>query len=161
TERLASRFRVIAPDLPGYGATTPQASEDEPSVAYAALLIEALVRHVGTPAVLAGYSFGGVVALAVALRANVSIGALVLFEPVALNILLTASDSSNAVTDGALTMSSRYDAARAIFEDYIQSFEQGDERAARKMVDFWFGDGTFARMPETMTGYLIRETRSN
>ena len=161
TEGLASRFRVIAPDLPGYGATTPQPSEQEPTVAYAALLIEALVRHVGAPAVLAGYSFGGVVALALALRAKVPIGALVLFEPVALNILATVDGPSDAATDGTRTRSSRYAAARAIFDDYIQSFERGDERAARKMVDFWFGEGAFARMPEAMTAYLIRETRSN
>src|SRR5262249_8015241 len=135
--------------------------EQEPSVAYAAELIEALVRHVGSPTVLAGYSFGGVVALAVALRANVSIAALVLFEPVALNILSTAGESGDSATDGVPPASSRHGAARAIFDGYIESFERGDERAARKMVDFWFGDGAFARMPEPMTAYLIRETRSN
>src|SRR5262245_52020090 len=105
TERLASRFRVIAPDLPGYGATPPQGLEQEPSVAYAAESIEALVRQVGAPAVLAGYSFGGVVALAVALRANTSIGALALFEPVALNILATVGESRYSATDGARPMS--------------------------------------------------------
>jgi pimeloyl-ACP methyl ester carboxylesterase len=79
-ERLAGRYRVIAPDLPGYGATTPQ-PEGEPHVAYAAELIEALADEVGAPAVLAGHSCGGVVALAVALRGRIRPGALVLRWP--------------------------------------------------------------------------------
>src|SRR5262245_41946141 len=71
-ERLAEQFRVIAPDLPGYGETTPQPPGEEPDVGYASELVEALIRHVGPPAVLAGHSYGGVVALSVALRRNVA-----------------------------------------------------------------------------------------
>src|SRR5262245_7030750 len=86
-ERLAGRYRVIAPDLPGYGETTPQPPEQDPDVGYASELVEALIRRMGAPDVLAGHSYGAVVALAVALRGNVSIGALALFEPVALKVL--------------------------------------------------------------------------
>lgn len=93
-ERLAGRYRVIAPDLPGYGGTTAQPAGAQPDVGYAAERVEALVRHVGPPAVPAGLSYGGVVALAVALRGNVSIGALALFEPVALNVLTLIDDAA-------------------------------------------------------------------
>jgi pimeloyl-ACP methyl ester carboxylesterase len=75
-EPLAARYRIIAADLPGYGETTPQPPGGEPYVEYASELVEALTRYVGTPAVLAGHSYGGVVALALALRGPVSIGAL-------------------------------------------------------------------------------------
>ena len=148
-ERLADRYRVIAPDLPGYGETSPQPNGDEPDVGYASQLIEGLVRHVGPPAVLAGHSYGGVVALAVALRANVPVGALALFEPVALKVLPMAGELE------AYTM------AKAVFDDYIASFEGGDDRAIQRMVDFWFGQGTFDRMPDPLTTYLLRETGSN
>src|SRR5262249_40098270 len=81
--RLADRYRVVAPDLPGYGETSPQAPGEEPDVGYASALMETVIRHVGAPAILAGHSYGGVVALAVALRGHISVGALALFEPVA------------------------------------------------------------------------------
>jgi len=101
------------------------------------------------PAVLAGHSYGGVVALAVALRGNVPVGALVLFEPVALKVLIMGDESEDYAT------------AKAVFDDYISRFEGGDERAVRKMVDFWFGEGAFAKMPEPLTAYLIKETATN
>lgn len=148
-ERLAVRYRVVAPDLPGYGETTPQPPGQEPDVGYASELVEALIRHVGPPAVLVGHSYGGVVALAVALRGNVAIRALTLFEPVVLKILTIADESA------------AYDTAKAVFDDYISSFAQGDDRVVRKMVDFWFGEGAFGRMPEPLTAYLVKETASN
>jgi len=67
-ELLASRFRVVAPSLPGYGGTTAPPDDNRGDNSYAAELIEALVAEMGRPAVLAGYSYGGVVALRTALR---------------------------------------------------------------------------------------------
>jgi pimeloyl-ACP methyl ester carboxylesterase len=148
-EHLAGRYRVIAPDLPGYGETTPQPPEHDPDVGYASELVEALVRHVGPPAVLAGHSYGGVVALAVALRGNVPVRALALFEPVAVKVLSMAHESE------------AYAATKAVFDDYISSVERGDGEAVRKMVDFWFGEGAFARMPEPLAAFLVKETASN
>lgn len=119
-ERLAPRYRVVAPDLPGYGETTPQPSAQEPDVGYASELVEALIHHVGPPAVLAGHSYGGVVALAVALRGNVPVRALALFEPVALKLLAMGDESATYAT------------AKAVFDDYISSFEQSDDRAGAR-----------------------------
>jgi len=148
-ERLADRYRVIAPDLPGYGETTPQSASGGPTVGYAAELIEALIREVGAPAVVAGHSYGGVVALAVALRGRVPVGALALFEPVAVPILAIAGETE------------AFAAAKAILDDYIASVEGGDERAVQTMVDFWFGAGAFERMPAPVTAYLLRSTAAN
>lgn len=148
-EKLAGRHRVIAPDLPGYGETTPQLPGRDPDVGYAAELLEALVKQVGPPAVLAGHSYGGVVALALALRGKFPIGALALFEPVALNVLKIVDESE------------AYAMAKGVFDDYISGFEGGDGRAVNKMIDFWFGAGAFGKMPEPLTTYLIKETASN
>lgn len=148
-ERLADRYRVIAPDLPGYGETTPQSTPGGPTVGYAAELIEALIREVGVPAVVAGHSFGGVVALAVALRGRVPVGALALFEPVAVPILAMAGEMET------------FAAAKTILDDYIASVDGGNERAVQTMVDFWFGAGAFERMPTPVTAYLLRSTAAN
>lgn len=148
-EKLADRYHVIAPDLPGYGETTPQSTEDVPDVAYASELIEALICKVEASVVLAGHSYGGVVALSLALRGNINVGALVLFEPVAMKILPSSGETE------AFAM------AKTVFDDYIASFEGGDDRAVRKMIDFWFGQGAFDQMPESLANYLIKETAAN
>jgi pimeloyl-ACP methyl ester carboxylesterase len=67
-ERLATRFRVITPSLPGYGGTTPRPVDGPGDSSYAAGLIEALVAEVGPPIVLGGHSYGGAVALVTTLR---------------------------------------------------------------------------------------------
>ena len=121
-KRLADRYRVIAPDLPGYGATTPQVPGAAPDTAFAVDLIKALASSVGSPAVLAGHSYGGVVALAAALGQRVPIGALVLFEPVALRVL-------SAVGEAAA-----YEGAKAVFDDYLSRFEGGDHHAIRTII---------------------------
>jgi len=148
-ERLAGRHRVVAPDLPGYGETTPQAPGQPLDVAYACELLEALVRHVGEPAVLAAHSYGGVVALRLALRARVRIGALALFEPVAVNLLAMDGDAA------------AHAAVRSVFDGYVARVESGEDRAVRTMVDFWFGEGAFAGMPDPLAAYLTREAATN
>jgi pimeloyl-ACP methyl ester carboxylesterase len=148
-ERLADRHRIIAPDLPGHGETTPQAAGEVPDVAYTARLIEALIGRVGAPALLTGYSYGGVVALAIALRGRVPIGALALLEPVAVSALtMTGDPDLHART-------------RVVFDGYIAGVEGGDPLQVRTMVDFWFGPGAFERMPESLRGYMVREAATN
>lgn len=148
-ERLADRYRIIAPDLPGYGATTPQSSGAAPDTTHAVELIEALVSSVGQPAVLAGHSYGGVVALAAALRQRIPIGALVLFEPVALRVL-------SIVGEVAI-----YEGAKAVFDDYLSRFEGGDHQAIRTIIDFWHRPGVFDQMPDPVKAYLLKETAKN
>ena len=148
-ERLSDRYRIIAPDLPGYGATTPQSSAAVPDTIYAAELIEALVASIGTPTVLAGHSYGGVVALAVALRQRFPIGALVLFEPVALRVLSVVGEVA------------AYEGAKAVFDDYLSRFEGGDHQAIRTIIDFWNRPSVFDQMPDSVKAYLLKETAKN
>jgi magnesium chelatase accessory protein len=148
-ERLASRFRVVAPNLPGYGGTTRTPGDVAGDSSYAAGLIEALVAEVGTPAVLAGHSYGGEVALVTALRGKVKPGALALFEPVAVPVLAAAGEAE------------AFAATRALLDDYLGAFEAGDPLAIRKMVDFWFGGGTFDRMPVPTREFLMAHTAYN
>jgi pimeloyl-ACP methyl ester carboxylesterase len=148
-ERLTDRYRVIAPDLPGHGATPPPPAGAVPDVAHAATLIEALIRAVGAPAVLAGHSYGGVVALAIALRGHVTLGALALLEPVAVSMLRMAGDRE------------AYESTKAVFDAYIAGVEDGQPHTVRTMVDFWFGSGAFDRMPEPLKAYMVRQAAVN
>jgi pimeloyl-ACP methyl ester carboxylesterase len=145
-EQLAGRFRIVAPNLPAATAL-PDGSPAE--VAHDASAIEELIAAVGPPRVLAAHSYGGVVALSVALRGRAPLRALALFEPVPIPVLLAVGDRET------------FGAAQRVFDDYLASFEAGDGQAIRKMVDFWFGAGAFARIPEAPRGYLIEHTADN
>lgn len=148
-ERLADRFRVIAPNLPGYGETSPAPPGTPPDNAFAARLIEALLVKVGPPRVLAGHSYGGVIALRVALGGAVAPGALALFEPVAVPML------------EALGEAEAFAASKEVFDGYIAAFERGDGDAVGTMVDYWFGAGAFERMPPPMKQFLVAHTAHN
>jgi pimeloyl-ACP methyl ester carboxylesterase len=148
-KRLSDRFRIVAPNLPGYGGTSPEATGAPPSVSHAAALLEAVIRETGTPDVLAGHSYGGAVALVVALRGHVRPKALALFEPVCIPILLAIGEAEV------------YASTKRIFDDYIRAFEGGDRQAARTMIDFWFGAGAFERMPGPVRDFLLENSEAN
>ena len=148
-ERLATRFRVISPNLPGYGETTRPAGAGPGDSSYAAGLIEALIAEVGPPTVLAGHSYGGVVALMTALRGRATPRALALFEPVAVPVLAAVGEAE------------AFAAAQALFEGYCAAFERGDPGAVRIMVDYWFGTGALDQMPAPMREFLVVHTGHN
>jgi pimeloyl-ACP methyl ester carboxylesterase len=148
-ERLAKRFRVIAPDLPGYGATPLPADGGPRDSSYAVGLLEALITEVGPPTVLAGHSYGGGVALLTALRGRVAPRALALFEPVAVPVLAAVGERE-AFAD-----------VQGMVERYFAASERGEREAVGIMVDYWFGPGTLARMPAPTREFLIANTAPN
>jgi pimeloyl-ACP methyl ester carboxylesterase len=98
---------------------------------------------------VAGHSYGGVVALALALRARVPLDALVLLEPVAVSMLLTAGEVEI------------YRESNAFFEAYVAGVEGGDPQGVRGMVDYWFGPGTFARLPDPLRDFMVKGAVAN
>ena len=138
-ERLATRFRVIALDLCGYGDNAlpvpraPFTLEHEVELVAARLdrLIPARDRiH------LVGHSYGGLVALRFAQYASDRIASLSLYESVAFQ-LLDEKDAALADVKRLAFRLSRLVAA-------------GNRRyAAQAFVDFWNGDGSYARLPQT------------
>jgi len=84
---LKSRFRVIAPDLIGYGRTDSWPDGYGFTVDDELHLVEPLLAHAPAPVHVVGHSFGGVVALHLALAGRVPIRSLTLIEPVAFFLL--------------------------------------------------------------------------
>ena len=68
---LKSRFRVIAPDLIGYGRTDSWPDGHGFTVDDELRLVEPLLAHAPAPVHVVGHSFGGVVALHLALANRV------------------------------------------------------------------------------------------
>ena len=139
---LRNRFRVLAVDLPGYGGSDKVADEPKGRAAVMGAAVARLIESCGQAVGVAGHSYGGVVALQAALQARAgSIDRLTLFEPVFMRGLELTRDPALA-------------AATAHFDDYVGRVAAGEDGAVRRMVDYWFGDGAFARLPDPVRIYL-------
>ncbi len=82
---LASRFDVIAPDLPGFGATPrPERVTRVEDIAY--VMLDLIERLGAGPVHLVGHSLGGWVALEMAIRSTASIRSLVLADAAGIRV---------------------------------------------------------------------------
>ena len=80
-DALARNFRVIVPDMPGYGRSTKQVDQSDP-FGYLADMIRGLLDELGIDtAHLVGNSYGGAAALRLALDTPDRVGKLVLMGP--------------------------------------------------------------------------------
>lgn len=80
-DALAARFRVIVPDMPGYGSSTKALHQHDP-FGYLADMIRGLLDEIGIQtAHLVGNSYGGAAALRLALDTPGRVGKLVLMGP--------------------------------------------------------------------------------
>ena len=138
--RHLADFRVLTPDLPGYGGSA--ALSDSAGTAAMARAVAAVIEAVAEPVWLAGHSYGGNVALHAALAAKARIRGLVLFEPVFFRALALAGERA------------QLEAAARHFDDYVRRVESGDLAAVERMVAFWFGAGAFERLPAAVRAYL-------
>jgi pimeloyl-ACP methyl ester carboxylesterase len=144
-----AQFRCIATSLPGYGGTAERRSAADPSIAPVATALEVVIRRAGSPVHLVGHSFGGLAALAVALRGYVPLLSLTIVEAPAAQLL-------NAVGEHA-----HYRAFRAMTDAYFSAFAASEAGAIASMIDFYGGAGTFAGWPPRVRAYAIETTAVN
>lgn len=138
---LKERFRLLIPDLPGYGASDPVPDAPKGRAALMGTAIARLIESCG-PAAVAGHSYGGLVAMQAALQAKAgAVTRLVVFESMFMRGLQILNDPVLAP-------------AQDYFEDYVRRVDSGEDGAVRRMIDFWFGDGAYTRLPEPVRGYL-------
>jgi pimeloyl-ACP methyl ester carboxylesterase len=133
---LQPLYRVVAPDLIGYGQSAPWTGRNDFCVADEARALQATLPCCGESYHLVGYSYGGLVALCLALSNPVRVRTLTLIEPVFF---------------AALRHAGRHDAWRAI-DDVGRRFRvhmARQDRAAAILgfVEFWSGAGAWDRLP--------------
>jgi len=140
--QLGRRWRILAPDLFGYGETPmPESpSSSQRSIVQDELdLLGRLLRQVDGPVHLVGHSYGGAVALELALAHPGRIAALALYEPVMFS-LLRDSQHQSAWHEIAQVAQRQIDLAAA-----------GDLRgAASHFIGYWTAPGAFEAMPDAM-----------
>lgn len=144
TALLASRFHVVAPDLLGYGdgerwPTGTPASLDDEAKALAALL------PVGGAHVL-GHSYGGSIALQLALRWPERVKSLTLYEPVRFALLFghPTTETTGETIVGV---------GRRIGLEVLSGAHQA---AAARFVDYWSGEGSWAALEPRRRDALAR-----
>lgn len=144
--RLADCFRVIAPDLYGYGATGPWRGKAPLRLADEAALVEAVAAQAGAgPVHLVGHSYGGAVALRLALNRRLALASLTLIEPVAFHILRN-SDPWGTGFFGQI---------QVLAEAVANAVTGGDGQGAMaRFVDYWNGDGAWDRLNDRQRASL-------
>jgi pimeloyl-ACP methyl ester carboxylesterase len=144
-----SRFRCVTTSLLGYGGTAERRSLVDSDIGHEAEILESVIRRAACPVHLVGHSFGGLSALAVALRNKVPLLSLAILEAPALEILRQMGEYS------------QYRCFREMTDIYFSMFQAGDRNAIQQMVDFYGGAGTFAGWPQRVRDYAMDTTATN
>ena len=137
-EELAGEYRVVSPDFLGYGRSSRWPEGEEFHFILDALAIEALLDSIPEPVHLVGHSYGGFIALLVALHHPSLVRSLAVFEPVAFGVLHSRHDAaglSSLVVAG-------------IESSLMNARTGGQEPWLRAFVDYWSGEGAWERLPE-------------
>ncbi|MEM9684322.1 MAG: alpha/beta hydrolase [Pseudomonadota bacterium] len=147
-DKLADRYTVNAVTLPGHvGVDVVESIEATTMTALAAALRD-MIGSLTPPVTVMAHSFGGAVTLR-ALLEGLQVERALLLEPVALSILRTVGD--NATLAGT----------EAVLSGYFDAVKAGEMNAVRRVLEFWFGAGSFAAMPEPVRAYLNNRTAVN
>ncbi|MDP3189721.1 alpha/beta fold hydrolase, partial [Limnobacter sp.] len=135
---LATEFKVLAVDSYGAGQTPDWHSDRTISLQDEVDLLAPVLDNTGEQFTLVGHSYGGAIALKVALLFPHRVKALALFEPTFFSVVEHESPTPNDV-DGI-----RYAVAAA-----GAALDNGDSHmAAQHFIDFWMGQGSWAKTPE-------------
>ncbi|GAB3112807.1 alpha/beta hydrolase [Aestuariicella hydrocarbonica] len=136
-EALAGEHQCILIKLPGHGGAPEAEDFSAPTVDTELAIIEQVVEALtDQPIHLVGHSYGGVVALSQALKGNLAVKQMTLFEPVAVWVLQAAQDRDMQQRVAEFLGLYRDEASRKV------------PYACSRVIDFWGGDGAFAPLPD-------------
>lgn len=136
--QTAQSWRILAPDLFGYGAPPSSSATQPASILQAEMdLLGALLQQIEGPVHVVGHSYGGAVALELALLHPARIAALAVYEPV-LFALLRGSTEQEAWREIA-----------TVGQRTVDLVGIGDLReAAAAFLAYWVTPGAFEALPE-------------
>lgn len=136
--QLSTRYRVIAPDLLGYGATANWSGRGAFCLGHEAAIVRALLDRLDEPAHLVGHSYGGAVALNIARERGDLLSSLTLIEPVAFHLLRDGDETDTAALLEISEIAAMVQRALAC-GDYMGGFG--------RFIDYWSEPGAWAAIP--------------
>lgn len=145
-QQLSSNYDILAIDLLGYGKA-PVVAEMEPEAFRfddeMPRVLQAIDAAQWTqPITLIGHSYGGALALKIALEKPIAVKQLVVFEPVAFHVL-EANEAARQEIEGIAA----------------QMYQKDEEAATRGFVDYWNQPGFFDGLPERMRKSMTSQAR--
>lgn len=133
---LGREYRCLAPNLRGYGRSSPWPSGRPAEVSAEIALLETVADEAGAPLALAGHSMGAWLALELARRRPRHYGSLALIEPVLLGALRAPGEEAPLAEVGTM------------IEGVLAAFARDDTAAAmERFTDYWYGAGAWAAIP--------------
>jgi pimeloyl-ACP methyl ester carboxylesterase len=135
-EVLAPTYRVIAPDLLGYGESGAWPEGEPFHFRQDLAFLEGLVAQEGEAVHLVGHSYGGLLALQLALRHPEQVRSIAAYEPVAVGILDPVEDAEARSALGLVKREWHPDASGS------------DEVWLREFVEWWNGPGAWDGLTE-------------
>ena len=149
-DQLCDKYRVLAVDLYGEGMSPPWTSGRDCTIDDELELLNPLLDE-RAPFTLVGHSYGGAVAVRIALAKRQSVQALVLYEPALWGLLATVDPDDEGTKE-----------IEAVRQSLIEQLGLGnDEAATQGFIDYWAGVGTWASVPEDRRPLLIQGAKAN
>ena len=142
---LQSGYRCIAPDLIGYGSSAAWPQHAAFGLEVELRAIEQSLQCCADTFHLVGYSYGGVLALQLALADPRRVQSLTLIEPVFFAALKYAGD-----------WTSYFEFCR-VRDEFVTALARGDrELAMRRFVDFWTGNDAWVGLSADTRASMLR-----
>lgn len=146
---LGDGYRTVTTSLLGYGATPEIRPDGNTTITQQVDLIDRIIDRIGTSPHVVGHSYGGLAALAHALTGRCAPTSLLLVEANPLGVLRASGDADHYAMFESMT------------GPYFAAVAKGDAEAARQVIDFYGGAGTFDAMPAKVRSYVVATTAVN
>jgi pimeloyl-ACP methyl ester carboxylesterase len=147
-DTLSDRYRVVAVDLYGYGKSPAWPGTRELLLEDEVALMAPILENAGKFHLI-GHSYGGLIALKLALDDPARIASLMLYEPTCF-FLLFANGSKDQAGREIL----------AIRDETSYLVDIGDlDLAAKRFVDYWMGPEAWSKTPEPGRSSIVKRMK--
>jgi pimeloyl-ACP methyl ester carboxylesterase len=146
---LGDSYRTVTTSLLGYGTTPDVRPDGNATMTQQVDLIDRIIDRIGASPHVVAHSYGGLAAIVHALSGRHRAASLLLVEANPLGLLRASGDLDHYAMFQSMTAT------------YFDDVARGNPEAARHVIDFYGGAGTFDAMPTKVRDYVMATTAVN